>query len=87
MTAEEIKNAFVNELKNTKEYQEVLNLKQLILDEIFKPSIQIFVILNFDAEKTEYQQELLKMCSMIEFGFECVVTSTYLSIVMSQFLK
>ena len=86
MSKEEIKNAFVSELKNTQEYQEILAFKQAILDEILKPSIQIFIRSNFETEKTEYQQEVLKMCSKIEFGFEIIVTSIYMSVVMSQFL-
>lgn len=86
MSTEDIKNAFVSELKNTQEYQEILTFKQVILDEILKPSIQIFIRSNFETEKTEYQQDVLKMCSKIEFGFEIIVTSSYMSVIMSQFL-
>lgn len=83
----DIKIAFISELKNTVEYQEIVNFKQIVLDEILKPSVQVSVKQNFENEKTEYQLDILKMCSIIEFGFECIVTPYYIAINMKDFLK
>ena len=83
----DIKTAFITELKNTPEYTEIVNFKQMVLDEILKPSVQVFVKQNLTTEKTEYQQDILKMCSIVEFGFECIITPYYIAINMKDFLK
>jgi hypothetical protein len=65
----EIKDLFVAELKNTPQYQVVLTLKQIILNEIATPSIQAQVIYTFETPQSEYDIEVIKMCMTVEFGF------------------
>ena len=66
---QEIKDLFVAELKNTPQYQIVLTIKQIILNEIAAPNIQAQVIYNFETPQTDYDIEVIKMCMQIEFGF------------------
>jgi hypothetical protein len=65
----EIKNAFEAELKNTPQYQIVLNIKNLIMQEIATPNIQSSVIYNFQILQNEEERIIIKMCMIIEFGF------------------
>ncbi len=66
---EEIKVAFETELKLTPQYQIVLKLKQFILDEIARPNIQQFILYNFETPQSESDIEIIKMCIILEFGF------------------
>ncbi len=66
---QQIKDLFVAELKNTPQYQTVLILRQIILNEIATPNIQAQVIYNFETPQTDYDIEVIKMCMQIEFGF------------------
>lgn len=66
---EEIKVAFETELKNTPQYQIVLNIKNLIMELIATPNIQQFVLYNFEIPQTENEIEIIKMCMILEFGF------------------
>ena len=66
---EEIKNAFTLELKNTPEYQIVLNIKQIIMAEILAPNVQSQVIYTFLIPQTDEQINVIKMSMIIEFGF------------------
>ena len=66
---QEIKDAFTVELKNTPEYQIVLNIKQIIMAEILAPNVQSQVIYNFSPSQTDEQINVIKMCMIIEFGF------------------
>ena len=66
---QEIKNLFIAELLNTNQYQIILTIKQIILNEILVPNIQDKVIYNFETPQTEYELQVIKMCMMIEFGF------------------
>jgi hypothetical protein len=65
----QIQDAFVVELKNTPQYQIVLDIKQTILDEIALPNIQSTIIYKFDVRQTEEEQNIIKMCMIVEFGF------------------
>lgn len=67
---DEIKNAFILELKNTPQYMIVLDIKQLIMAEILAPNIQSQVIYNFERSQTDEEVSVIKMCILIEFGFE-----------------
>jgi hypothetical protein len=66
---QQIKDLFVTELKNTPQYQMVLTIKQIILNEIATPNIQAQVIYNFETPQNDYDIEVIKMCIQIEFGF------------------
>jgi hypothetical protein len=66
---QEIMDLFVAELKNTTQYQIVLTLKQIILNEIATPNIQAQVVYNFEIPQSKYDIEVIKMCMTIEFGF------------------
>jgi hypothetical protein len=66
---QEIKDAFTLELKNTPEYQIVLNIKQIIMAEILAPNVQSQVIYTFLIPQTDEQINVIKMCMIIEFGF------------------
>lgn len=66
---QQIKDAFTLELKNTPEYQIVLDMKSVIMAEILAPNVQSQVIYNFSSSQTDEQVNLIKMCMIIEFGF------------------
>ena len=44
-------------------------IKQTILDEIALPNIQSTIIYKFDVRQTEEEQNIIKMCMIVEFGF------------------
>ena len=66
---QEIRNAFEIELKNTPQYQIVLNIKSLIMDLIATPNIQPLVIYNFESTQNQEERDIIKMCMIVEFGF------------------
>ncbi len=67
---QEIKDLFVAELLNTPQYQTVLTIKQIILNEIATPNIQSQIFYNFDPMITEEDVGIIKMCMKVEFGFD-----------------
>lgn len=85
---EEIKTLFVSELKNTQQYNEILLLKQKIINEINEPRIQKYVVYNFLVEQTNEELEVIKMCMIIEFGFSTDnLNNQSIMIDMKDFLK
>lgn len=85
---EEIKIAFINELKNTPEYTDTIAIKQLILNNIAIPNIQQNIKYEFSSPKNEEQLSILSMCMIFEFGFASQsVTSSYIVIEMKNFLE
>ena len=84
---QQIKDLFVAELKNTPQYQIVLTIKQIILNEIATPNIQAQVIYNFETPQSDYDIEVIKMCLTVEFGFTTNnISSNSVIIDMSNFL-
>ena len=84
---QEIRDLFVAELLNTPQYQIVLNLRQIILNEIATPNIQAQVIYNFETPQSDYDIEVIKMCLTVEFGFTTNnISSNSVIIDMSNFL-
>ena len=85
---QEIKDLFVAELKNTPQYQIVLTIKQIILNEIATPNIQSQVLYYFENPQSTYDIEVIKMCLTVEFGFTTNnINDTWVSIEMSNFLN
>jgi hypothetical protein len=85
---QQIKDLFVAELKNTPQYQIVLTIKQIILNEIATPNIQPQVIYTFETPQTDYDIEVIKMCMTVEFGFTtCNISSNSVIIDMKDFLN
>lgn len=84
---EEIKTAFVAELQNTPGYQIILNIKQRILNDIATPNIQRTVHYDFDRYLGQEEQENIKLCSVIEFGFEIFVNEYFAEVYMNKFLE
>ena len=66
---QQIKDAFTLELKNTNEYQIVLDIKSVIMAEILAPHVESQVIYNFQTQQTPEQVHIIKMCMIVEFGF------------------
>ena len=84
---EEIRVSFTNELKLTNEYQEVLLLKQALLDEIAAPNVNHQITYNFTQEMTDQQVQTFSMCFTLEFGFEAeFVTNKGITVSMNKFL-
>jgi hypothetical protein len=67
---QQIKDLFTEELKNTPQYQIVLTIKQIILNEIATPNILPQVIYNFETPQTDESINIIKLCMIIEFGFD-----------------
>ena len=84
---EEVKMAFTAELKTTQEYQIILNIKQLILEKIATPNIQKTVHYDFDRYVSQEEQSNIKMCSIVEFGFEIFVNEYFAEVYMDKFLE
>ena len=83
---EEIKTAFTAELKNIPEYQIILNIKNKVLEYIATPNIQRTVHYDFDRFVGQEEQANIKLCSIIEFGFEIFVNEYFAEIYMDKFL-
>jgi hypothetical protein len=66
---QEIKDLFINEIKNTIEYQIVLQIKAVILNEIATPNIQEEIAYNFETPLNKEQQKNIKLSMIVEFGF------------------
>jgi hypothetical protein len=66
---EEIKVLFINEIKNTPEYQIVLQMKAFILNEIATPNIQEEVIYYFETPLNKQQLKNIQLSMIVEFGF------------------
>jgi len=85
---QEIKDLFINELKNIEEYQIILSIKQFIINEINTPNIQETILFNFQSPLTKEQQNNLSLCSIVEFGFKLENISEFgVSIEMKKFLE
>jgi L-fucose mutarotase/ribose pyranase (RbsD/FucU family) len=85
---QEIKNLFIAEIKNTPEYQIVLQIKALILNEIAAPHIQKDVVYNFETPLSKEQENNVKLCMIVEFGFYTDNMSGYSIIIdMTKFLE
>lgn len=85
---QEIKDAFTAELKNTPEYQIVLQIKAFILNEIAAPHIQKEVVYNFETPLSKEQLNNIKLCMIVEFGFSTDNMSMYSIIIdMAKFLE
>ena len=66
---QEIKDLFITELMNTPLYNEVLNMKEKIINEIITPKVQKYVVYEFSWKLTDEEKDIIKMCMMVEFGF------------------
>ena len=84
---EEIKTAFTAELKNIPEYQIILNIKNKVLEYIATPNIQRTVHYDFDRFVGQEEQANIKLCSIIEFGFEIFVNEYFAEVYMDKFLQ
>lgn len=85
---QEIKTAFTQELLLTPQYQIVLKIKQLILDEIARPNINQYVVYNYETQQNKLEQQNIKMCMILEFGFSTENISEYSVVIdMIDFLK
>jgi hypothetical protein len=84
---QQIKDLFTTELINTPQYQIVLAIKQIILNEIATPNILSQVIYNFETQQTDEEINIIKLCMIIEFGFDTNnISSNSVVIDMKQFL-
>ena len=84
---QQIKDLFTTELINTTQYQVVLAIKQIILNEIATPNILSQVIYNFETQQTDEEINIIKLCMIIEFGFDTNnISSNSVVIDMKQFL-
>jgi hypothetical protein len=85
---QDIKDLFIAEIKNTPEYQIVLQMKAFILNEIETPNIQEEVIYYFETPLNKQQQKNIQLCMIIEFGFYTInMSSTAVFIDMKKFLE
>lgn len=85
---QEIKDLFTAELLLTPEYQIILNVKQLILNEISTPNIQKTIVYKFDEPLSKEQIEVIKMCFLVEFGYSLTnISELNLVVDMSKFLE
>ncbi len=68
---QEIKDLLSNEIKNCPEYQEVLLLKQYIIDKINEPNIvSMYLSYNFSNQLiNDDSKNLFKLCFKNEFGW------------------
>lgn len=84
-----VKDAFINEIKNTSLYKETfLNLNKYIIDEIIRPNVVSSLVYKFSQRLTDEEAELFKLIILFEYGFynlnmnnDCIV------IEMAKFLE
>jgi hypothetical protein len=67
---EEIKNLFVQELKNTSVYSEVLLLKHAIIAEIAAPHVNMYFSYTYTQYLNDDELKIFAMCCLLEFGFK-----------------
>ena len=85
---QEIKDLFIAEIKNTPEYQIVLQMKAFILNEIATPNIQEEVIYYFESPLNKQQLKNIQLGMIVEFGFSTNnVASDCIFIDMRKFLE
>lgn len=85
---QEIKDLFIAEIKNTSEYQVILQLKAFILNEIATPNIQEEVVYNFETPLSEEGIKNFKLGMIVEFGFSTEnMSSNCVFIDMKKFLS
>lgn len=85
---QEIKDLFIAEIKNTPEYQIVLQLKAFILNEIATPNIQEEVVYYFETPLSNEQMKNFKLGMIVEFGFSTNnMSSNVVFIDMKKFLE
>ncbi len=85
---QEIKNLFVAELLNTPQYQTVLTIKQLILNEIARPNIQSQIFYNFETTQTDIDIGIIKLCLKVELGINITnISNVSVIIDMDKFLE
>lgn len=84
----EIQQLFIEELKNTPQYQIVLAIKSMILHEIATPNVKKYITYQFETPLTTDEIQVLQMCVQIEFGFlETNVSQYNIGIDMANFLS
>ncbi len=82
-----IKDLFINEIKNTSEYQIVLKLKEFIINEIATPNIQEEIIYIFETPLNDEGIKNFKLAMIVEFGFSTDnMSSNVVFIDMKKFL-
>lgn len=85
---EEIRAAFINELKLTSEYQETMLLKQALLDEIAAPNVNHQINYQFTQEMTDQQVQTFSICFKLEFGWMPeFLTNTGITVSMVKFIE
>ena len=85
---QQVRTAFTAELMTTPQYEIVLKIKQLILNEINIPNINQYVIYNFETPQNKLEQQNIKMCMILEFGFSTEnISENSVIIDMMDFLK
>lgn len=84
---QEIKDLFTTELVNTPQYQIVLDIKQAILDEIAAPNVVPQFMYNFETPQSEEEVNIIKLCMIVEFGFDTKnISSNCVVVDMNNFL-
>lgn len=87
VSKQEIKDLFVAELLNTPQYQTVLDIKRVILNEIATPNVQPQVFYTFDNPITDVEMGIIQMCIKVEFGFDVTnISNRNVVIDMAKFL-
>jgi hypothetical protein len=85
----EIQNLLKEELKNSSQYNEVLLIKQFIIQKINEPAVvSMYLLYNFSTPFTnEDDKQLFKLCFKNEFGFiEENMNEYQINIDLSKFL-
>jgi hypothetical protein len=82
-----IRNIFMAELMNCKEYTLVLNMEKYIIESINTPFIQEHLKYIFETPQTPEEIETIRLCQKILFGFSSEeINSEYCIIEMKNFL-
>lgn len=90
---EEIKDLFINEIKNNFHYQVALKIKDLIINDILTPNINF----NFrydlissdylDLNNKDREEQLILMSLKIVLGFDVIINNGCIIIDMTKFLN
>jgi hypothetical protein len=81
---QEIRSLFITELRNTLEYQKILDVKQAIIAEIARPCVKrrfVYMLSN------DFDYEVLKLCAKVELDVDIFINDNTIEVFMDKFLQ
>jgi hypothetical protein len=84
---EEIKNLIITDLENSEEQQFFNLFVEELKSSIIAPGVQMLFSKNFDNIRDEKSQEILRMISIKELGFEAMINEYNITVRLKNFME